>query len=123
MTYDIAITGNPLNVPALSNSPVDLILTGGTYGTGYNDSKYNKGMYDENGTKILVNGGVGGHAGVTRIFNFPEIECVTFSDGSIADTNPLKDFLNGLMDTNESIDMDDKYQVYKQQKKSETVEE
>jgi predicted MPP superfamily phosphohydrolase len=116
---DIAVTGNVLNIPIISKAPVDAILTGGTYGNGYNDAEYDKGMYDVNGTKVYVSGGVGSHEGVTRIFNFPEIQCITITDGSIVERNPLKDLLNSISGTDEAIDADDGYQIYKYKKNSE----
>lgn len=91
--YDLAITGNIMIADEVSKSSLNSIFTGGTYGTNYLDAEYTKGAYGLNGTQLFVSGGVGGHKGVTRIFNFPEVQFITLSDGTIENNNPLEKFI------------------------------
>lgn len=95
--YDIALVGNiKLVEPLCDSSNVDIIFTGGTYGTDKFSDNFKKGHYGFHGKQVFVSGGVGGHAGVRRIFNFPEIQLITLSDGSIKQRNTLERFIDKL---------------------------
>lgn len=94
--YDIALVGNIDLVEPLCESNVDIIFTGGTYGTDKFNDYFKKGHYGFRGKQVFVSGGVGGHEGVRRIFNFPEIQLITLSDGSIKQRNPLEKFIDKL---------------------------
>lgn len=91
--YNIVLTGNIAFSKTISRSGVDAIFGGGTYGTDRIDPNYKKGSYNIGGSQLFLSGGVGGHEGVTRVFNFPEIQCITFSDGTIVEQNPLEEFI------------------------------
>ena len=107
---DIVIVGNIDLVEPLCTSNVDLIFTGGTYGTDKFNDHFKKGHYGYRGKQIFVSGGVGGHSGVRRIFNFPEIQFITLSDGSLQKKNPLEKFIDKITkNTNDIMSNDAGY--------------
>lgn len=91
--YEMVVTGNAKISPEISKARINAIFSGGSYGTNYISETYKKGSYGMNDTQFFLSGGVGTHEGVTRIFNFPEIQCITLSDGTIYDKNPLEEFI------------------------------
>ena len=91
--YEVALLGKMTMMKNLSNSQLDAIFTGGTFGTDKISTTYKKGKYNINGTEIFISGGISTPADVNRIFNFPEIQCITLSDGTISNENPIEKFL------------------------------
>jgi predicted MPP superfamily phosphohydrolase len=87
------LLGNFNYLETLSNTNVNTIFFGGTYGTNNISDKYSKGTYGLNGAQLFVSGGVGTNGTIKRIFNFPEIQCITLSDGTITENNPLENFI------------------------------
>lgn len=101
---DIALVSNIDLVESLcDSSKVDLIFTGGTYGTNNFNDRFKKGHYGFRGKQVFVSGGVGGHEGVRRIFNFPEIQLITLSDGSITSKNPLEKFIDTITNNTDDV--------------------
>lgn len=92
--YKIALIGNVNLVDKLSQSTVNMLMFGGTYGTNRISEKYKSGMYAENGTQIVVSSGVGRNGKQFRFMNFPSVQCITFSDGTIQQENPLEKFIS-----------------------------
>lgn len=92
--YKIALVGNIGIVDKLSQSTVNMIMFGGTYGTNRISEKYTSGMYAENGTQIVVSSGIGRNGKQLRFMNFPSVQCITFSDGTIQQENPLEKFIS-----------------------------
>lgn len=90
---NILVNGNINNTKQICKSDTDILLCGNTFGTNYSSSDYKKGLYGQQATTIFVSGGVGGHDGVTRILNFPEIQTIILSDGTITQDNPLEEFI------------------------------
>lgn len=93
----ILLNGNVKNLDEICVSDTDMIFMGGTFGTNFISSEYKKGIYGNHGTQIFVSGGVGKHDGVFRVMNFPEIQCITLSDGTIRDINPLEKFIGKFL--------------------------
>lgn len=106
--YDMLLMGNIRLITEMQKSHVDAIFTGGTYGTNSLHSWFVKGEYGVQGKQVFISGGVGtpksikindgSEVGIQRIFNFPEIQCITLSDGSILNHNPLEDFIGIFFD-------------------------
>lgn len=114
MDYEIVIAGNAKISPEVSKANINAIFSGGSYGTNYISDTYKKGSYGMNDTQFFLSGGVGKHKGVTRIFNFPEIQCITLSDGTIEDENPLEELLGIFFkDVGTIYDNDGGFESYK----------
>ena len=101
--YHIAIMGDIKLVDSVAKSRVDLVFTGGTYGVNKKDERFKKGEYNINGTEIMVCGGIGTDGETKRVFNFPEIQCITLSDGTITNYNPLEKFFKLFVDDVDTI--------------------
>lgn len=96
--YSIGILGNARAVQKLPNTRLRLAFTGGTFGTNNLHSEYKKGVYGIGTVQTFFCGGIGTYNDlegnkIRRIFNFPEIQCITLSDGTIQDKNPLENFI------------------------------
>ena len=91
--YEVALLGKMTMMRNLSNSQLDAIFTGGTFGVETANRPYSKGKYNINGTEIFISGGLSTPKDIKRVFNFPEIQCITLSDGTIKDENPLEQFI------------------------------
>ena len=90
--------GNIKLMPQVKNSHMDAVFTGGTYGTNNVSADITKGQYGINGTQFFVSGGVATPNGINRVLNYPEIQCITLSDGTILNRNPLEKFLDMFID-------------------------
>lgn len=118
--YTIGVTGNLKNVEEIAKSNLDAIFTSGTFGTNLLSDKYTKGTYGVNGTQMFITGGIGKHEDVVRIFNFPQIQCITLSDGTLMDKNPLEKFIGFFVDDVGTIfDGDGGFKEYKYEYKNE----
>lgn len=91
---NFALLGNLQYLDKISKSNLDTIFLGGTFGTDRISDEYKKGTKGMNGTQLFISGGVGNDGTVSRIFNFPEIQYITLSDGTIHDENPLENFIS-----------------------------
>lgn len=89
----ILLNGNIDNLDEICRSDVDVVMFGGTFGTNLISDRYTKGLYGNHGTQLVVSGGVGKHDGVRRMLNFPEIQTLVLSDGTIDSRNPLEKFI------------------------------
>lgn len=101
--YTMGIVGNARTIPNVSNSRLKLAFTGGTFGTKTISQTYTKGVYNIKSVATFFCGGVGTYTNkdgnkVRRIFNFPEIQCITLSDGTLSDDNPLEKFIGIFWD-------------------------
>ena len=102
----IVVNGLIRNIQALGKANIDLILTGGTYGKTDEKSGYSKGNYSTEASEVFVSGGVSSNDGY-RIFNFPEMQIITLSDGSIKNKNFLENLLGRFVgDTGTIFDND-----------------
>lgn len=91
--YDIALLGNIGLLSEVCKAEIDMLMFGGTYGTNQISNKYIKGMYANQGTHIFVSNGIATPKGTFRFMNFPSVQIITLSDGTIEDNNPLEKFL------------------------------
>lgn len=92
----ILVNGNISNVNTLAESNADMILMGGTFGMKNDETPCTKGTYSYLGVELFLSGGCG-TLNKTRIFNLPEIQLITLSDGTIKQRNPLERLLNRLI--------------------------
>lgn len=112
--YEIALLGNINLLNEVCKAEINMLFFGGTFGTNKISNTYTKGMYANNGTQLFVSGGIGKSEGVVRIFNFPEIQCITLSDGTIENKNPLEKLLGFIIkDVGTVFDNDGGFEVYK----------
>lgn len=108
------LIGNLDILDSVCKTDLDLAFFGNTFGTNRISNKYTKGCYGNNGTKLIVSGGIGKTAGTTRILNLPEVSIVTLSDGTLKNQNPLEKFIEKFLpDVGTIFDNDDGLQVYK----------
>lgn len=91
--YTIGVIGNAKILPEVSKSRLNAAFTGGTYGTVTLSKKYTKGLFGFKSLQAFFCGGIGTRGNVKRVFNPPEIICVTLSDGTITYHNPLENFI------------------------------
>ena len=77
----------------VSQVDVDVITSGNTFGKDRFTVGYSRGIYNNNGTTMFLSGGVGKIPNGVRILNFPDVVCITLSDGTINNDNPLEKFL------------------------------
>lgn len=112
--YTIGITGNLKNAEEISKSNLDMLFSSGTFGTNLISDEYKKGSYGINGTQLFLTGGIGKNKEVTRFINFPQIQCITLSDGSIVNKNPLEKIIGTFVDDVGTIfDNDGGFKDYK----------
>lgn len=111
----ILLNGNINNVDKICETDLDIMLFGGTFGTNVASSQYTKGVYGNHGTQLLVSGGIGKPMKHYRFMNFPEIQVITLSDGTISEMNPLEKFIALFWDDVGTIfDADGGFKPYKQ---------
>lgn len=97
--YTMGLVGSAWTIPEVSKSRLRLAFTGGTFGTKNISEIYTKGSYGIKSVQVFFSGGIGTYLSdkdgtkIRRIFNFPEIQCITLSDGTIANKNPLEKFI------------------------------
>lgn len=97
-SLNIVLNGNLLNLDSICNTYADVILVGGTFGKVGDEASCSKGFYSYKATDLFVSGGCGNYDSL-RIFNLPEIQCIT---------------LNSLdYSSMENIDKTDKYNKFK----------
>lgn len=111
--YHISTLSDVRLIDNISKSRMDLVLTGGTYGTNKIDNRFSKGEYNINGTEFMICGGIGTDGETARVFNFPEIQCITLSDGTIVNHNPLEKLFGAFMgDVGTIFDNDGGFKEY-----------
>lgn len=96
--FEIVISSDATLFDELSKADITMFFTGSVHGDPDKYPGYKKGIYPNLGTTMVLNGGVGnrnGYAG--RFFNFPEIRCITLSDGTIKNENPIEKLLGYLI--------------------------
>lgn len=115
-TVNIILNANKNNLSTLTRTNADIIMFGNTYGVIDDTFKYSKGVYGDNGTQLFVSGGAGNKKGVRRILNFPEIQTITLTDGTVEHLNPLERFIGMFWsDVGTIFDNDDGFKTYKQE--------
>jgi predicted MPP superfamily phosphohydrolase len=95
--YVLVLNGNLANIDALVKYNVDVMFMGGTFGKESDLTVYKKGAYGLNGVQLFLSGGCGNYS-EKRIFNLPEVQLITLSDGTITENNPLENFLDLFID-------------------------
>lgn len=105
----IAVATSEEDIDIISKTNVDILLLGNSnYINEAADSadsgKYNKGASAINGTQLFISGGVGNskNSAQFRIFNFPELQLITLSDGSITNKSWLERQLDKLFNKDEN---------------------
>ena len=93
----ILLNGNINNIDSICETHVDMVLFGSTFGEDALSNGYKKGTYGNNGTQLFVSGGIGEHKKFIRLFNFPEVQIITLSDGTITNKNPLDKIMTKLI--------------------------
>lgn len=102
----VVVNGLIRNIQALGKANIDLILTGGTFGKTDEKSGYSKGNYSTEASEVFISGGVSSDGGY-RIFNLPELQVITLSDGSLKSRNFLENLLGRIIgDTGTIFDND-----------------
>lgn len=91
--YSICLLGNVYLIDEICKADINMLLFGGTYGTNKISNQYKKGVYNNKATQLFVSSGIGTANNVVRIFNFPTIQVITLSDGTISNKNPLEKLL------------------------------
>lgn len=111
--YNIALLGNFNLIEQICKADLDAVLFGGTFGTNQISDKYVKGMYAYDKTTLFVSSGVGNKDKKIRILNFPCVQCIVLSDGSLQPANPLEDVLGKIFkDVGTIFDNDDGFKEY-----------
>lgn len=98
----IAVATNEADIDTISKTNVDIILLGNSNYMNETDStKYSKGASAINGTQLFISGGIGNskNSPQFRIFNFPELQLITLSDGSITNKSWLEKQLDKLFNS------------------------
>lgn len=96
--FQISMTNQTSLFSTIQNADIDILFTGETHGRKDVVPGYTKGVYAESATTCFVSGGIGNLDGEpNRIFNYPEITCITLSDGTIKSENPLEKLLGYLI--------------------------
>lgn len=103
---NILVVGDMKEIDDISKTTVDTVLVGGTFGTKLLSEELVKGQYQKGSSTIFVTGGIGKVKEIDRIFNFPEIQLITLSDGSLTYNNPLENMLNRIFNTVKDITSD-----------------
>lgn len=109
----ICVTHNADLVDQIVTCPLNAVLTGGTHGS-ENDYGLGKGKYSVNGKNVYVSGGVGS-LDTLRIFNFPEFEVITFTDGTVVRPNPLEQVLNEVNNDDPVLNSDAGFKKWERQ--------
>jgi len=92
-TFTLVLAHQPQRMPVYSAYDVDLVLSGHAHGGQFRIPfiggfvapdqgflpKYTKGLYEENGTKMIVNAGLGNSVVPQRLLNRPEVVKITFN--------------------------------------------
>lgn len=96
--FEIILCSDAQLFDEVSKADIMMYFTGSVHGDPSKYDGYKKGIYAKSGTTMVLNGGVGNREGyAARIFNFPEIRCITLSDGTIKKENPIEKVLGYLM--------------------------
>ena len=108
------ILGKNTASDGVAATDIDMIFTGGTFGINpieinngtYNKAKeYTSGMYTTHSATIFLSSGIGTY-NTSRVFNFPKIQSITLSDGSIQYVSPLEKFLNKFDNSSSTVNED-----------------
>lgn len=115
-SFNMMMLGDLTKFDEISITGINLVFCGGTYGID-NETGYRKGNYSNNSASLFVSGGVVEDIpNKSRFFNFPEVQIVTLSDGSIARKNPLEKVLDKIIgDTGTIFDNDGGFKEHKYQ--------
>lgn len=102
----IAVATSEEDIDIISKTNVDILLLGNSnyINETASNEKYNKGASAINGTQLFISGGVGNskNSAQFRIFNFPELQLITLSDGSITNKSWLERQLDKLFNKDEN---------------------
>lgn len=91
--FVLLLAHQPQEMPVYSEYEIDLVLSGHAHGGQFRIPfiggfvapdqgflpKYTKGLYEENGTKMIVNAGLGNSVVPQRLLNRPEVVKITFN--------------------------------------------
>lgn len=99
----------------VANVDIDLGITGNTFGEDRFSNQYVYGLYSVNGKSIIVSNGIGNSPNnKKRVLNFPSINLITLSDGTIVDKTPIEKLLDYFInDVGTKFDSDSGFQEYK----------
>ena len=92
--YCIGLIGNLYHLDNINKANIELEFIGGTFGVNRLSNEIKKGKYGYKGADLFVSSGIGNTKGVTRIFNFPNIQLVILSDGTMSDATAFDRFLH-----------------------------
>lgn len=114
--YRMALLGDIKYADNLGQAPINIMFTGGTHGVKQENNKYDKGVFTVGTVTMLVSNGLEkseNEKNILSIFNIPEITCITLSDGSIKDSNPLEDLMDKVLgDPGTIFDNDGGFEEY-----------
>lgn len=91
--YSICLLGNVFLIDEICKTDINMMMFGGTYGINRISNDYKKGVYNNQATQLFVSSGIGKAKNVMRIFNFPTVQVITLSDGTVSNKNPLEKVL------------------------------
>ncbi len=91
--FTVLLAHEPQRLPVYSEYEIDLVLSGHAHGGQFRIPfiggfvapdqgflpKYTKGLYEENGTKMIVSAGLGNSVVPLRLLNRPEVVKITFN--------------------------------------------
>lgn len=97
--FTLALLGNFDLLNSITKTNLKGLFIGGTMGTDRKSDEFKKGIYDLNGTSLYITGGVGTFDNVDRIFNFPEVQTIVLSDGTLEIKTPLDKFFDRIFNT------------------------
>ena len=98
---DAVVLANIGDGEEVSKTQAKIMLVSGSFGTDFYGDFYKKGAYGYGASTLYICGGIGLNRDIThlggiktRVFNFPEIQCITLSDGTVTKKNALEKFLD-----------------------------
>lgn len=115
----LALTTSEESIDTISKTNVDVLFLGNTpkseNTSGYNKG-YNKGVSALNGTQLFISSGIGSskNSSQFRVMNFPELQLITLSDGTITNKSWLEKTLDKLVNEVGTLFDDTKLESYKQ---------
>lgn len=101
-------------INSVVDEKVNIVFAGGTYGVDRKSEDYKKGVYGVRESTLCLSSGIGTPSDVKRVFNFPEVQHITLSDGTIQNKNMLEKILDkNIKDIGTIFDNDDAYKSHK----------
>lgn len=94
--YRMVLMSNYNTIENINKLEFDTIFMGGTFGMNTYYNNFKKGMYVEGSTEYFINSGLGNTTGKSRILNYPSVQIITLSDGTVSSSNPLKKMLEKI---------------------------